>query len=279
MNVLKSHSSEMESLHRLIPNLSPKDKGYFRGIYLMKKLSKIQDIQWKEHLNRPKRISNDPALFLSHLLTQCYHKNRSNILLTNIDLKATRLNKSTIPWEDYLAKNSLLTHVCLSEIWITRRMILSEDAWIYLLSECVLIECISRKRQLFLQLSGTYETFYNLSYYLTRTIEGKRRAEIRVNQMNTRKRTIQFHLHATKQGQQAHLTDLYEKLIERHLMHYHVSKHERFDIHHSIEKNFDGSTIVDALISSEFSKIFFIHRPKQEVVRRTIPINFHSSVS
>lgn len=273
MNVLKSHSSEMESLHRLIPNLSAKDKGYFRGIYLMKKMNKIQDIQWKELLNRPKRISNDNAMFLSQLLTQCYNKNRSNILLTNIDLKNSRLNK-----EDYLTKNSFLARVCLSEIWIIRRMILSEDAWIYLFSEFLMIECLSRKRQLFIQISGTYETFYNLSYYLTRTIEGKKRTEMRLNQINTRKRTIQFHLHATKQGQQAHLTDLYENLIERHLMHYHVSKYERFDIHHSMEKNFSGETIVDAMISSGFSKTFFTHRPKQEVVRERMLLTFHSVV-
>ena len=275
MNILKSHSSEMESLHRLIPNLSAKDKEYFRGIYLMKKMSKIQDIQWKELLNRPNRISND---FLSQLLTQCYNKNRSNILLTNIDLKNFKLNKSTFPWEDYLAKNTHLAHVCLSEIWITRRMILCDDAWIYLFSEFVMIECLSRKRQLFIQISGTYETFYNLSYYLTRTIEGKKRTEIRLNQMNTRKRTIQFHLHATKQGQQAHLTDLYENIIERHLMHYHVSKHERFDIHHSMEKNFNGEMIVDAMISSGFSKTFFTHRLKQEVVNERMLITLHSVV-
>jgi hypothetical protein len=136
-----------------------------------------------------------------------------------------------------------------------------------LLSEFTLIECLSRKRQLFIQLSGTHETFYSLPYYITRKSVDKKRADLRLNKLNTRKRTIQFHLHATKQGQQAHLTDLYEVLIERNMIHYHVSKYERFDIHHSIEKSFNGQMLIDAMFNSNFTKIFINHRPKQEVVR------------
>jgi hypothetical protein len=257
MNILKSHYSELNSLDRLIPN----HKDLFRGIYLTKKMTQIQESQWKEILAR-RRISNDNQTFLFNLLTNSYTKNRLNILLTNIDFKTKKLTKTN----DYLSKNSLISHICQSKQWIERRTYLSDDALIYLFSEFTIIECLSRKRQLFIQLSGTYETFYSLPYYLTRKIQEKKHAELRLSKFNTRKRTIQFHLHATKQGQQAHLTDLYEVLTPRNIMHYHVSKFERFDIHHSIEKSFDGQMLLDAMIGSDFSKSFFNHRPKQEVV-------------
>lgn len=266
MNILKSHYPQLESLHRFIPNLPANEKGYFREIYLTKKMTTLEDLHWKELVNSRPRISSENAIFVHQLLIQCYNKNRSNLLLTNIDLKTLKFLKSTFPWEDCLARNSLLAQICCSNRWQIRRRILSDEAWIYLFSEFVLVECLSRKRQLFIQVSGTHETFYHLSYYLTRTTSAKKRAETRLNQQNTRKRTIQFHLHATKQGQQAHLTDLYESLIERHFMHYHVSKYERFDVYHAMEKNFNGQMIVDELISSEFSRTFFRHRPQQEVV-------------
>ncbi len=269
MNILKSCYSEFDSLIRLIPNMDSNQKGIFRGIYLTKKMNQIQELQWKEILSR-KRIFNDNQTFLYNLLTHCYTKNRSNILLINLDLKNKKFSKSTCQSEDYLTKNSILTHICLSNIWIKRRTYLSDEAFIYLLSEFILIECLSRKRQLFIQLSGTHETFYSLPYYLTRKSNEKQRADLRLKKLNTRKRTIQFHLHATNQGQQAHLTDLYEVFIERNLMHYHVSKYERFDIYHSIEKDFNGQMMIDTMISSEFSQTFFNHRPKQEVVRLNI---------
>lgn len=273
MNILKCHYPQLESLHRCIPNLSANEKEYFRGIYLTKKMTIVEDQQWKEFVNHRQSITNENNLFIYQLLTNCYNKNRSNILLSNIDLKNIKYFKSNFSWEDYLTRNSLLTHICLSNIWKIRRQILSDEAWIYLFSEFLLVECLSRKRQLFIQLSGTHETFYHLSYYLTRTTTAKKRAEIRLNQINTRKRTIQFHLHATKQGQQAHLTDLYENLIERHFMHYHVSKHERFDVYHTIEKNFNGQMMVETMMTSEFSRTFFMHRPKQEVVSESNSIN------
>ncbi len=265
MNILKSRYSEFDSLIRFLPNIESNQKGLFRGIYLTNKMSQIQEIQWKEILNR-KRISNDNQTFLYNLLTHCHNKNRSNILLINLDLKNKKFSKTTFQSEDYLMKNSILTHICLSNIWIERRMHLSDEALIYLLSEFILIECLSRKRQLFIQLSGTHETFYGLPYYLTRKSHEKQRADLRLKKFNTRKRTIQFHLHATQQGQQAHLTDLHEILIERNLMHYHVSKYERFDIYHSIEKDFNGQMMIETMISSEFSRTFFSYRPKQEVV-------------
>jgi len=262
MNILKSRYSELDSLIRLIPNIDSNGKELFRGIYLTKKMTKIQEIQWKEILGR-KQILNDNQTFIYNLLINCHTKNRLNILLINIDLKNFKFSK----YEDYISKNSFISHICLSNIWIKRRNYLSDQALIYLLSEFTLIECLSRKRQLFIQLSGTHETFYSLPYYITRKSNDKKRADLRLNKLNTRKRTIQFHLHATKQGQQAHLTDLYEVLIERNMIHYHVSKYERFDIHHSIEKSFNGQMLIDAMFNSNFTKIFISHRPKQEVVR------------
>jgi predicted RNA-binding protein YlxR (DUF448 family) len=265
MNILKSRYPELDSLIRLIPNIDSNQKEIFRGIYVTKKMTQIQEIQWKEILGR-KRILYDNQTFIYNLLINCQRKNRLNILLINIDLKNTKLSKNTLQYD----KNSFISYICSSNIWIKRRNYLSDDAWIYLFSEFILIECLSRKRQLFIQLSGTHETFYSLPYYITRKLEERKRADLRLNKVNTRKRTIKFHLHATKQGQQAHLTDLYEILIERNLMHYHVSKYERFDIHHSIEKAFNGQMMVEEMFSSEFSKTFFNHRPKQEVVRGCI---------
>jgi hypothetical protein len=269
MNILKSRYSELDSLIRFIPNIESDKKDLFRGIYLTKKMTKIQEIQWKEILGR-KHILNDHQTFIYNLIINCYTKNRLNILLINIDLKNKKLIKSTIQYEDYLSKNSFISYICLSNLWIQRRNYLYDEALIYLLSEFILIECLSRKRQLFIQICGTHETFYSLPYYITRKSQEKKRADLKLNKFNTRKRTIQFHLHATKQGQQAHLTDLYEVLIERNLMHYHVSKYERFDIHHSIEKSFNGQMLVDAMFSSNFSKTFISHRPKQEVVREVV---------
>lgn len=266
MNILKSRYSELYPLIRLIPEIDSTKKDLFRGIYLTKKLTNIQEIQWKEILSRKQYISNDNQEFLYNLLFTCQLKNRSNILLINIDLKTKKLTRNLLESDDYINKNSFISHICLSKQWIERRNYLSDDCLIYLLSEFTLIECLSRKRQLFIQISGTHETFYSLPYYLTRKSEDKKRIELKVNKLNTRKRTIQFHLHATKQGQQAHLTDLYEIFIERHMMHYHVSKYEQFDIHHSIEKSFNGQMLIDAMFSSEFSKTFINHRPKQEVV-------------
>lgn len=267
MNILKSRYSEIDSLTRLIENIESNKKDIFRGIYLTKKMTNIQEIQWKEILSRRQHLPNDNQLFLYNLLLNCQLRNRSNILLLNIDLKTKKLTRNTYEYEDYINKNPFISHICCSKLWIERRNYLSDEGLIYLLSEFTLIECLTRKRQLFIQLSGTYETFYNLPYYLTKKPEEKKRMELRINKLNTRKRTIQFHLHATKQGQQAHLTDLYDILIERHMMHYHVSKYERFDIHHSIEKCFNGEMLVDGMFSSEFSRIFINHRPKEEVVR------------
>ena len=263
MNILKSRYSELDTLLHFIPNLDSHRRDLFRGIYLTQRMSKLQESQWKEILNR-KRISTDHSTFLSNLLITCQNKNRSNILLLNIDLKTKKFSKNL---EDSLSQNACLSYICQSSIWIERRTSLSNEAFIYLFSEFLLIECLSRKRQLFIQLSGSHETFYSLPYYITRTTEEKKRAEYRLNKVNTRKRTIQFHLHATRQGQQAHLTDLSEVLIERNLMYYHVSKYERFDIHHSIEKAFNGEMIVEVMFSSKFSQTFFSHRPKDEVVR------------
>jgi hypothetical protein len=246
---------------------SSNKKDLFRGIYLIKKMTNIQEIQWKEILGR-KQLSNPNQTFVYNLLINSYTKNRSNILLKNIDIKNTKLSKTNFQYEDYLGRNSLISHICLSNIWIQRRNFLSDEALIYLLSEFTLIECLSRRRQLFIQLCGIHETFFSLPYYITRKCEEKKRADGRLNKLNTRKRTIQFHLHATKQGQQAHLTDLYEIVIPRHMMHYHVSKCEKFDIHYSIELVFNGQMFVDAMFSSDFSKTFINHRPKEEVVRQ-----------
>jgi len=269
MNILKSRYSELDLLIRFIPNMDSSKKDLFRGLYLTKKMTNIQEIQWKEILER-KGILNDNQTFLYNLLINCHTKNRLNILLINIDFKNLKFSKSTFQYEDYLSKNSFLSYICLSNQWIQRRNYLSDEGLIYLLSEFILIECLSRRRQLFIQLSGTHETFYSLPYYITRTIEERKRIDLKLNKLNTRKRTIQFHLHATKQGQQAHLTDLYQILIQRNMMHYHESKFERFDIHHEIEKSFNGQMLVDAMFSSNFSQIFFTHRPKQEVVRGII---------
>ncbi|CAF4849937.1 unnamed protein product, partial [Rotaria sp. Silwood2] len=153
----------------------------------------------------------------------------------------------------------------LSNIWIKRREYLIDDALIYLLSEFQIIECLTRKRQLFIQLCGTRETFFNIPYYITRNLKDKQRNNLRLDKFNRRKRTVQFHLHATKQGQQAHLTDLYEVLIAKNMIQYHISKYERFDIHHPIEKLYNGQLFVDSLFESNFSKTFFSHRPKEEV--------------
>jgi hypothetical protein len=265
MNILKGCYSELESIARLLPNVNSNDKKeLFHDIYITQKMTKIQEHQWKEIMGI--RMSIDNQTFLYNLLITCHTKNRLNILLTNLDLKNTKLSKNTFRTEDYISKNSLISHICLSNIWTRRRNILSDDGLIYLLSEFTLIECLSRQRQLFIQLSGTHETFFSLPYYITRNDEGKKRAELRTNKLNTRKRTIQFHLHATKQGQQAHLTDLYEISITRNMMHYHVSKNEQFDIYHPVEKSFDGKTLIDAIFSSDFSKTFINNRPKQEVV-------------
>lgn len=268
MNILKNHYPELNSVIQLIPNIDSDHKDLFRGIYLTKKLTKIQESQWKEILSR-KQILNDDQTFIFNLLINSHTKNRLNILLNNIDLKNKKLSKHTFQLNDYISKNSLILHICLSKKWIQRRNYLSDEAWIYLFSEFTIIECLSRKRQLYIQLSGIYETFYSLPYYITRKVQEKKRAELKLSKFNTRKRTIQFHLHATKQGQQAHLTDLYEILIPRNIMHYHVSKYERFDIHHAMEKSFNGQMLFDAMVSSDFSKTFFNHRPKQEVVKIT----------
>lgn len=269
MNILKSRYTELISLNRYIPNLDSNERELFRGIFLTKKFNSIQENQWKEILgvNR-QRIINDQQIFVFNLLNSCQLKNRANILLKNIDFKSSKFAKQNSPIDDHIHKNALLEHICSSKLWIRRRQILADEALIYLLSEYILIECLSRKRQLFIQISGIHETFYTLPYYITRTNDEKKRAEIRLNKINTRKRTIQFHLHATKQGQQAHLTDLYEKLVERHLMLYHVSKFEKFDIHHIVEKSVHGEMMMDAMLKSEFSQTFFKHRPQDEVVRR-----------
>ncbi|CAF2356214.1 unnamed protein product [Rotaria sp. Silwood2] len=224
-----------------------------------------QEIQWKEILQRKQSIINNKQIFLYNILISCYMKNRLNILLTNIDLKNKNLTKNTFQYDDYIYKNSLITHICLSNIWIKRREYLIDDALIYLLSEFQIIECLTRKRQLFIQLCGTRETFFNIPYYITRNLKEKQRNNLRLDKFNRRKRTVQFHLHATKQGQQAHLTDLYEVLIAKNMIQYHISKYERFDIHHPIEKLYNGQLFVDSLFESNFSKTFFSHRPKEEV--------------
>ena len=265
MNVLKSCYSELNSLVRLLPNIDSNEKGLFRGIYLSKKMTKVQEIQWKEILGRKRMISDNPT-FLFNLLLTCHRKNRSNILLINIDMKNTY--KNTFQYEEYVCKNSLILHTCLSNIWIKRREVLCDEILIYLLSEFTLIECLTPRRQLFIQLSGTHETFYSLPYFITRKSEDKQRADLKLNKFNRRKRTIKFHLHATKQGQQAHLTDLHEMLIARNMIQYHVSQYERFDVHHPIERSFNGQMFVDAMFSSNFSKMFFCHRPKEELVRK-----------
>ncbi|CAF0751318.1 unnamed protein product [Adineta ricciae] len=256
MNILKTRYPELYALHQAIPNIDHDGKDLFRGLYLTKKMTKNQDRHWKDLLAR-KQTSTDNQSFLSNLLHSCHRKNRLNILLTNIDLKMNN--------HDYLSKNSLISHIYLSNIWFERRKLLSDEAVIYLLSEFTIIECLTRKRKLFMQISGTHETFYSLPYYIARKAEEKQQAHKRAKKINTRKRTIQFHLHATKEGQQAHLTDLYETSIPNHLMHYHVSKFERFDVYSPIEKAYNGEMLVEAFFSSDFSKGFFSHRPKEEV--------------
>ncbi|CAF3358255.1 unnamed protein product [Rotaria sp. Silwood1] len=265
MNILKNCYTELDSLIKYLPNMDSNQKEIFQGIYLTKKMTPKQEIQWKEILQRKQSIINDKQLFLYNLLLNCYMKNRLNILLTNIDLKNKILTKNTFQYDDYVYKNSLITHICLSNIWLKRREYLIDDVLIYLLTEFQLIECLTRKRQLFIQLCGTRETFFNIPYYITRNLKEKQQNNLRLDKFNRRKRTVQFHLHATKQGQQAHLTDLYETLIARNMIQYHISKYERFDIHHPIEKSFNEKLFVDALFESDFSKTFFNHRPKEEV--------------
>ncbi|CAF1022336.1 unnamed protein product [Rotaria sordida] len=265
MNILKTCYTELDSLITYLPNLNSNQKEYFREIYLTKKMTTKQEIQWKEILQRKNSIINNNELFLYNLLINCYMKNRSNILLINIDIKNKNLTKNTFQYNDYIYKNSLITYICLSNIWIKRRKYLIDDALIYLLSEFQLIECLTRKRQLFIQLSGIRETFFNVPYYITRNLKEKQQNNFKLNKFNTRKRTVQFHLHTTKQGQQAHLTDLYETLIARNMIQYRISKYERFDIHHPIEKLFNEQLFVDAFFQSDFSKKFFNHRPKEEM--------------
>ncbi|CAF3454227.1 unnamed protein product [Rotaria socialis] len=264
MNILKSAYSELHSIVRYIPNIDSNEKELFHGIYLTKKMTKTQEIQWKEILER-KHFINDNSTFLFNLLMNCYRKNRLNILLMNIDLKNTSLSKNTFQYDDYVKKNSLISHICLSNLWTRRRQFITDDALIYLLSEFVIVESLNRKRLLFTQLCGTQETFFSVPYYVTRTAEEKKRNDLRVHKFNTRKRTVQFHLHATKQGQQANLTDLCLMLIDRNMIQYHVSKYERFDINHPIEKSSSGQMLIDAWLKSDFSKTFFSHRPKQEL--------------
>ncbi|CAF3352542.1 unnamed protein product [Rotaria sp. Silwood1] len=270
MNILKNCYTELDSLIKYLPNMDSNQKEIFQGIYLTKKMTPKQEIQWKEILQRKQSIINNKQLFLYNLLLNCYMKNRLNILLTNIDLKNKILTKNTFQYDDYVYKNSLITHICLSNIWLKRREYLIDDVLIYLLTEFQLIECLTRKRQLFIQLCGTRETFFNIPYYITRNLKEKQQNNLRLDKFNRRKRTVQFHLHATKQGQQAHLTDLYETLIARNMIQYHISKYERFDIHHPIEKSFNEKLFVDALFESNFSKTFFNHRPKEEVVRKIL---------
>ncbi|CAF4404301.1 unnamed protein product, partial [Rotaria magnacalcarata] len=264
MNILKSSYSELHSIVRYIPNIDSNEKELFHGIYLTKKMTKTQEIHWKEILER-KHFINDNSTFLYNLLMNCYRKNRLNILLMNIDMKNTILSKHTFQYDDYVKKNSLISHICLSNLWARRRKFITDDALIYLLSEFVIIESLNRKRLLFTQLCGTQETFFSVPYYVTRTAEEKKRNDLRVHKFNTRKRTVQFHLHATKQGQQANLTDLCLMLIDRNMIQYHVSKYERFDINHPIEKSLSGQMFIDAWLKSDFSKTFFSHRPKQEL--------------
>ena len=266
MNVLKSRYPELDTLIRLYPNPDERQRHLFRGVYLTQKLSPIQLRHWKELTARKSTVvPTDPSTFLFDLLSQCYAKNRSNILLMNINLKTVKLSRQTFVYEDYLHRNIFVAHLCLSSLWRERRQIIPDDALIYLVSELTLVECLSRKRKLFMQLSGTHETFYSLPYYQTRTVDEKKRADARLDRFNRRKRTIHFHLHATQQGQQAHLTDLYETCLARHLMHYHVSRYERFDVHHAVEKSSSGDVLLEAMIDSTLSKTFFQHRPKAEV--------------
>lgn len=267
MNVLKSSYSELHSLIRYLPNINPNDKELFHGIYLTKKMTKAQELQWKEVIES-RQLINDNQTFLLNLLTNCYRKNRSNIILIDIDMKNKILSKNSFEYDYYVKKNSTIEHLCLSDLWIKRRQCIADDAFVYLLSEFTIVECLTRKRQLFIQLSGTRETFFNIPYYITRTSKEKQRNDLRLNKLSTRKRTVQFHLQATKQGQQAHLTDLYETLIDRNMIQYHVSKHEQFDPSHPIEKSLDAQVFVDTWFKSDFSKSFFSHRPKEEVVRK-----------
>ena len=268
MNILKSRYPELQPLVRSCPHLTAVERDLFRTVYLTHKLTTIQARHWKELTRRPRTAAMmDTSTFLLQLLIQCQVKNHQHVLLNHLNVKNIKLAQEPFQAEVYLEKNPLICHLCRSPVWIQRRQALSDDALIYLFSELNVIECLSRKRQLFVQLSGTCETFYGLPYYQTRTEEKRKRVEARRATLFRRKRTIQFHLHATRQGQQAHLTDLQQALIARHLMYYHVSRHEQFDVHHPMETCADGERLVDAMIKSKFSQTFFQHRPKQEVVR------------
>jgi hypothetical protein len=268
MNILKSRYPE---LHSIVGQCCPVDmtnKDLFRTIYLTNKFSRNQIQQWQDLLARSRTMPlMDMSSFLFHLFLQCYAKNRSNILLVNIDSTINiKFMQTTCQYELCLTRNALVAHLCRSARWLERRRILSDDAVIYLLAETNLIECLSRKRQLYVQLSGIHETFYSLPYYQTRTNVQRQQADQYLTKYNRRQRTVQFHLQATRQGQQAHLTELYHVLIARHLMLYHVSKFERYDVHHAIETSSNGVMLVDAMRQSTFSQVFFNHRPKDEVV-------------
>lgn len=267
MNILKSRYPELQPLVRACPHLTADEKSLFRTVYLTHKMTVIQVRQWKELSGRQRTAPMmDTPTFLFHLLIQCQTKNRQHLLLNNVNVKSIKSALEPFQYEAFLEKNPLISHLCRSPIWMQRRQVLADDVLIYLLSELSVLECLSRKRQLFVQLSGSNETFYGLPYYQTRNEDERKRVEARRANLHRRKRTIQFHLHATRQGQQAHLTDLHQSLIARHLMYYHVSRHERFDAHHPIETCSNGETLVDAMIKSKFSQTFFDHRPKQEVV-------------
>lgn len=267
MNLLKSRYPELQTLFCLYQPTTSEQKPLFRTIFFTQKLTPIQIRQWKELLTRDRsNLPMDTSTFLFNLLVQCQNKNRSNLLLTNLNLKSLKLNRTTFQMDVYLNGNPLINHLCQSSKWFERRRILSDDAVIYLLSEFNVIECLSRKRQLFIQLSGIQETFYTLPYYQIRTERMQKQSDQRILKRNRRQRTIQFRLHATREGQQAHLTELYQKFMPRHWMCYHVSKSERFDVYHPIETSFNGEMLVEAMIQSEFSRQFFQDRPKQEVV-------------
>ena len=268
MNILKPRFPELQPLVRVCPHLTADGKSLFRMVYLTHKMTAFQVRQWKELTSRPRTAPMmDTPTFLFQLLIQCQTKNRQHILLNNMNVKSVKFAPETFQYEVLLEKNPLISHLRRSSIWLQRRQVLTDDVLIYLLSELSVLECLSRKRQLFIQLSVNNETFYSLPYYRTRKEDERKRLEARRANLHRRKRTIQFHLHATRQGQQAHLTDLHQTLIARHLMYYHVSGHERFDAHHPIETCSNGEMLIDAMIKSKFSQTFFDHRPKQEVVR------------
>ena len=264
MNLLKSRYSEnFNNLNRFCPHLTKNEKEFFRTIFIVEKFNDVQLRQWKEITGR-KRIQPlmDNGTFLYQLLTQCQMKNRRNLLLNKINFSSLKSSR-----EINVEQNVILQHLSRSKIWLKRREILSDDAVIYLLSELILIESLSRKRQLFIQLSGGNETFYNLSYYQMRTVVERQLMEKRTGNFHLRKRTIQFHLHSTKQGQQAHLTQFAETLITRHFMYYHVSKNEHFDIYHPMETVANGQKLIEAMFQLEFTKSFLAHRPQTEIVR------------